>query len=447
MNKSPCKPRVGVVGLAYPGYNLGHEMCSVKLKEMLARLQQEPVEVIVPKNMVWDETSARKAGKELTQAQVDCILAVITTFVPDYFIIEILDQCNVPVFLWAVEREIQCISLVCGPLITATLFELGKHYRLFGADIDDANTFDEFMIFARGAMLCRLLRTMRVGNVGGKPSIMFSMSIDNYGLKKVMGLSVIDLPIEELYRRKDEVTEVEAVRCWKETKSCVGKVSVSEADGVLSAKYFLAAQHLCKELEIDALSLNCFPHLKSKICLTVARLNDIGIASACEGDLHSTVLMYLLSCLTGKAAFNGDFLRLYQASNEILFSHCGAGAFSLAKCSKDICLRPSIETNDGLAICYPTNIFDSVTLVNLIGRGATMRLATMCGKGTETDLKYGGTPMKVHFIDNIQTILQKIACTGAGHHWNGGQGNFMREFSYLCEFLGIKFNQLTEKYE
>lgn len=444
MQRNQREPRVGVVGFAYPGYNLGEKMCGAKLEEMLNVLQGESLELVRSKYLVLNEAGARKAGEELAGAGVDCVLAVITTFVPDHFIVEVLDRCDVPVFLWAIERELSCISLVCGPLITATLFELKKHYRLAGSDIGHADTLVELLVFARAAMLRRVLRTLRVGYVGGKPPIMFSMTADDYTLKRVLGATTVTFPIEEFYSRAKEVQENEAVRCWQEVKSCVGRVSVTDADGVLSTRYYLAAMSMCQDYDLDALSLNCFPHLKSKVCLAVARQNDTGIPAACEGDLHSTILMYLLYCLTGRAAFNGDFLRMYPETNDVLFSHCGAGAFSLAASKNEICLQASVETRDGLAVCYPTKADGPMTLINLTGGRDTLRLAAMCGEAVATDLEYEGTPLRVRFEEPVREILQRIARTGAGHHWNGMRGDFRHEFALLCEFLGMRFNLLTD---
>ena len=77
--------------------------------------------------------------------------------------------------------------------------------------------------------------------------------------------------------------------------------------------------------------------------------------------------MRLLYLLAGRAAGNGDLLRLYEAANEILFSHCGAGAFSLARSPREIALHASIETHDGLAVFYPADQPGTVTALNLVG--------------------------------------------------------------------------------
>ena len=438
------RPRVGVVGMAYGGYNLGEELGPAKLRQMTGRLAGSPVETVAAKTFVLTEADARNAGEELARADVDCILAVITTFVPDYFIVELLAKCDKPVYLWAVEREMQCISIVCGPLITATLFNLGKPCRLAGADITDAATMDDVLVFARAAMLARALRTLRVGHCGDKCPIMFSMAADEYALTRTFGTTVVNIPMADFLQRADRVGAADAAACWSEIKAGVGSVTAADTDGLLSARYYLAARNMAAELGLHALSLNCFPHLKSKVCLAVARMNDDGIAAACEGDLNSTILMHLLRGITGGAAFNGDWLRMYPECGDVLFSHCGAGAFSLAAGPRNVCLRCSIETRDGLAVCYATRMDGPVTLLNLMAGNGALRLAALAGKGVATDLQYEGTPLRVHFEEKVRGILDGIVRCGAGHHWNGAPGHWIRELALLCEWRGVIFNHIAK---
>ncbi|MDD5708470.1 MAG: hypothetical protein PHR35_21320, partial [Kiritimatiellae bacterium] len=150
--KEPQRARLGVVGLAYGGFNLGEEHGPVKLREMLKRLDLDELEIAPADTFAMNEAQAAAAGAELARRGVDAILAVIATFVPDSFIVELLKVCDRPVFLWCVERELQCLSLVCGPLVTATLFNRGYRYTLAGADIGDAATEAALVRFARAAM-------------------------------------------------------------------------------------------------------------------------------------------------------------------------------------------------------------------------------------------------------------------------------------------------------
>jgi L-fucose isomerase-like protein len=439
----PRRPRAGVVALAFPGYYLGEELAPAKYAEMLAHLRRQALDIVPVEAIVQDIAAAQQSGRTLAAAGVDFICAILTTFVPDHAIVELLQGCDVPIFLWAIEREIGCIALVGGLLINPTLYDLHKHYALYGSDIGDAATTTHLMIFARAAMLRQALRGMRVGYMGGNPEIMFSMAVDEVGLKQVLGVSVVPLRDVEYARRQEAVPGSAARADWEAVQGMVGSVHVAEPDALAASQGYLAAKQMAADLRLDALSLNCWSHLKSKICLPIARLNDAGISAACEGDLHATILMRLLYELTGRAALNGDFLRLFPELNQILFSHCGAGAFSMARSPGDIVLHASIETHDGLAVFFPADQPGTVTALNLMGSRAGYRLAVLVGQVAETDMRYEGTPMRLRFETPVQEILQRTVRAGAGHHWNLAYGDYARELELLCQFLGITYNLLS----
>lgn len=369
--------------------------------------------------------------------KVDFILVVLTTFVPDHFIAELVDGCDIPVFLWAVEREMDCISLVGAMLVSPTLYELEKHYQLHAGDIGDREVLRSLMIFARAAMMKRVLYNMRAGYMGENPDIMFSMAVDEYGLKKKLGVTVVPIRDFEYTKRVEQIPDKDAENDWNNVKEEVGEVNASDKDGVVASKAYLSMVKLSKELKLDALSINCWRHLKSKICLPIARFNDHGIGAGCEGDLHSTIIMRLLYVLNGRAAINGDFMRLYPDKNRILFSHCGAGSFSMAKTSDDITLHESIETNDGIGVFFPVNQAGIVTAVNLIGSRSEYRLSVLVGEAVETDMVYEGNPMLIGFERPVKEILQSAVQNGAGHHWSTAHGDYSAELELLGKFLGI----------
>jgi L-fucose isomerase-like protein len=436
-------PRAGVVSMAFPGYYLGEEKAQAKHEEMRSALEKEEIDLVAIGRVVTDRLGAREAGSKLSEKGVDFILAVLATFVPDHFIVEMLDTCDVPVFLWAVEREIDCISLVGAMLINPTLYDLGKRYRLHAGDIGDRGILEKLLVFARGSMMSRALREMRVGYMGKNPDIMFSMAVDEYGIKKVFGSTVIPIRDFEFRSLADRVSDEKAVGDWSTVKGEVGSVQISDEEGVQASKAFIAAKELAEEHGLDCLSINCWTQLKAKICLPIARLNDLGIGAGCEGDLHSTMLMRLLYILGGRSAINGDFLRMFPERNEILFSHCGAGPFSIARNKKDIVLHESVETHDGAAVFYPANRPGRVTACNLMGSRAGYRLAILTGDVAETDMIYEGNPMRIRFEKPVGDILQSAVEKGAGHHWSIAYGDFSREFELLAKFLGVEFSRLS----
>lgn len=436
-------PRAGIVALSFPGYFLGEELASEKYVQTLSYLEKLDLDLCPVEEVVTDVAAAGKAGRELSTQGVDFICVFLATFVPDHFIVELLDSCDVPIYLYAIEREIGCISLVGAMLANPTLYELGKQYRIMAGDVGEPTLMKQLEVFARAALMKRILKQMRVGYMGKNPDIMFSMQADEYGLKSLLGITVVPLRDFEYTERVNRIPDEEAASDWEAVKAQVGKVDVSDIDGIEASKGYIAMQKMADEMNLDALSINCWTHLKSKICLPVARFNDMGIGAGCEGDLHSTILMRLLFSVTGRAAINGDFMRLFSDENQIMFSHCGAGSFSMARSKRDIVLHESIETRDGIGVFFPADQPGTVTAVNLMGSRAGYRLAALVGEVQETDMSYEGNPMRIGFDRPVHDILQAAVKHGAGHHWSIAYGNLANELELLAQFLHIDFHHLS----
>ena len=437
------KPQLALVPMAYPGYNLGEGMCDDKKIEMELYLKQNGFEILFSSECIYSQEDAKLKGYEINQINPDVIIVLLTTFVPDYFLSELLSDIDIPIFIWALEREIQCISMVGGVLVTGTLFNLNKNYKLVATDFPDEESLYQLKTFTNAAMIKSKLRKCRIGYSGGKNNIMLSMMADEYELKRRFGVSIINIPIEEFYNISSDIDDKYIGNEWRKIRSKVGEITVLEEDGLLSTRYYLALKELAKKYNLNGISINCFPYLKSKICLAIALINDEGIAAGCEGDLNSTLMMHILYLLSGKASFNGDILQLDYKENSILFSHCGAGAFSLSQSKEDIKLIKSIETCDGCAVCYPTDFKGKVSLLNLMTGEKGMRISFLAGKGQPSGLEYEGTPVKVAFKKHIKDILENISCNGAGHHWSGVEGNYFKEIELLCKFCDVEYKKMS----
>lgn len=437
-------PKVGFVTMALPGYFLGEEMCDSKRLEGLAMLERAGYEVCDAPS-VFSPEEAFQAGKQFQTENVDCLVVLLATFVADYFVTELVKACDKPVFLWALDREVTCITMVCTPLITASLKTLEKDCCVVCGEIDDAYCLEQLAHYSRAAMLKNQLYGARIGYSGHKPEIMFSMAANEYLLDKTLGISVVNLPIEDFYKEAEK-QDAEAVReKWESMRGCFGCIDVREEDALLSIRYYLAARAQVEQKKLKAYSLNCFPNLKAKICLGIAMLNDECIGAGCEGDLHASILMTMVGWLSGQAAFNGDFLQLAPKDNIITFSHCGAGALSLAGGCKNICLKRSIETNDGLSVFYETQMPGTVTLVNLMNGSDHLRLSVMRAESVKDPSGYEGNPLALKFDGDVRTMPDVLAQAGTGHHWVGIQGDWVEEFRLFARMTGLKYTFVSPR--
>lgn len=434
-------PKIGFVTMAMSGYMLGDEMAASKYKEGAAALENQGYE-LYKGSCVYSPEEAYNLGKVFLREQVDCICVMLATFVADYCITELVKACDKPLFLWALEREVFCLSTVCTPLISASLKNLGKDCCVVSGDIEDDFVYKKLFSYSRAAMLKNRIRGRRIGYIGHKPSIMYGMESDEFMLDRKLGVTLKTIPVEDFYHTADRISNLQIEKKWKEIKEKAGIIKVCEKDALESVRYYLAAKKQIDENELTGYSINCFPELKAKICLAVALLNDDGIGAGCEGDINSTILMTAAHILTGRAAFNGDFLRVYGERNSILFSHCGAGAFSLARRKEDICLKCSAETNDGLAVFYNTEPRGKMTLVNMVLGIHNMRVSVLVGDMREDNSGYEGTPALIQFDGDIRDMPDKLAQRGAGHHWIGIQGEWQDTIRLFARMVKLDYKQL-----
>ena len=199
---------------------------------------------------------------------------------------------------------------------------------------------------------------------------------------------------------------------------------------------------MTKDLDLDALTVNCFPipYIKGKTCLATSNLNDDGIVTACEGDLNATMVMMAFQYINGSASLNSDIIIENQEENALMFSHCGGGPFSCASNCKDIILEEQYEVKSGMAVYYPVKKGGKrTTVVNLVGRESSYRMCILEGTSIPTEkLVYHGNPIQIRFDTNVVDLLKRIGNEGFGHHWMVAYGDHRDIFLEISKLVRLK---------
>ncbi|MCK5821898.1 MAG: hypothetical protein KAH17_08425 [Bacteroidales bacterium] len=106
-------------------------------------------------------------------------------------------------------------------------------------------------------------------------------------------------------------------------------------------------QEIVENNKLDGIAVECFPMVKEKgitACLSLARLNDIGVPAACEGDLVSLAGMLLIQQLTGIIPWMANLSGVFSDHAE--FSHCTISP----RLTDNFRLTSHFETGKGLSI-------------------------------------------------------------------------------------------------
>jgi len=439
------KPKIGICTAVMKGFNLGEEDSIGYQEELIKLCKNLGFETIVAPEFISSPEIAGEAAGFFQDKDIDAYILHIGTFIDDGRVMPLITGLDRPVIVWAHDYSAFNISITGSQNLIPNIYELGLDYKFIFGKFDDKDAIGKLYKYGRACAIKNMLAKLKIGYFGGHPSIMTNLTIDEIAVKGIFGISLINFGNEDLIIGSESIDEKESKKIWEEIKSLAGKVDAKDELGMVSSSMLAYVLKVVKENSLGAVSLNCFPHLKGKVCIPVARLNDLGIPSACEGDLNSTILMYVLYHLSGKTVSNGDQLKIYnygKKDNSMMFSHCGAGAFTLASDKKEIRISTDYETGTGIAVYFPERIPGEVTMANMMGSRLGYRMFIARGKALDTDLikDYEGNPINIQFDFDIREMLDRIAEGGFGHHWNIGYGDHVDELIQLSELLGIEYD-------
>jgi len=442
------KPRVGICTAVLKGFNLDENDSAGYQEELVKAVRNIGFDVIIADKLISTPKIAEETAGLFNKEDIDLYILHLGTFIDDPRVMPLITRVNKPFIIWAHDINPFNISITGAQNIIPNIYDLGLDYRFIYGRFDDKKALGDLFKFSRACALKNKLAKIKIGYIGGHPNIMTSLTADEIAIKKIFGITLVNFGNEEIIIGRSQFDENESAAIWKELKELAGKVDAPEELGLISSSTLGYILKLVKENSLDAISINCFPHLKGSVCIPIARLNDLGIPAGCEGDLDSTILMYMLYNLSGRSVSNGDQLKVFnldKPDNSLMFSHCGAGAFSLAASKDEITIHEYYETGNGIAAYFPERIPGEVTVASMHGTRDGYRMFITKGKALDTNLieYYEGNPINIQFDFNIRDMFEEIANKGFGHHWNIGYGNHTDELVDLCKLLKINYTFFT----
>ncbi len=123
------------------------------------------------------------------------------------------------------------------------------------------------------------------------------------------------------YEQIDAAKATEEAEYWSEKKDME---ILPPSEFYNSAVNYLAIKMLLKKYDANMLTLRCgdFQPLGSSICLTMDRLNEEGIISACEGDLEAVFSLKILNLITEKLCWMSNISHIDFVDNLLYLTHC-----------------------------------------------------------------------------------------------------------------------------
>ncbi len=427
----PLTPRVGVSAVSSP-LEVGAERAPGAAQDLATLLRSAGCEVLAQAPL-GSADQARVAGAAWAEAHVDAVALAVASWFEDYLALDLLEECEVPLLLWALPG-METGALCGAQQLTSVLRQLGRPYRgVFGA-LTAGEPLRETVVFLRAGALRGRLRRARVGIAGQRIGGMTHTSPAEIALKRVVGPRVVPLDLPNLLCQAERVSEPKAASLWQDFRRRAAECRVAEEDGAQAMRVYLALRETVEAEGLDAVTVGCYPHLMGRVCLAASLLAEEGVPFACEGDVNGAVGQLLLSLLTGQATHHADWLEPLE-DGTVIFTHCGSGALSLARDGGQIVLSPVRLMNQGVCALFPARR-GPVTLLSLAVQGEGYQCARLEGEALPTGMVFPGDPVRVRFAQPVEQIIDWIFAEGIAHHWAIGYGHVAAEVRAWAELCG-----------
>lgn len=429
------RPRIGIYGVlekTEEGWKNAESIVSA-VREKLIKVD---VDVQVAKELVYDEETAMRASEFFELNDPDLLLAVIITWSFDNLTLSIFRRVARPIAILAVPG-IRSGSLVGAQQLGCLLTDLGIEHSVFFGTPECLTTYKSIAAYAKAITVARRLERGKIGNVGQRTPGMTPVAFDEVEVTRLFGPQIISYGWEEIEEQAQGLSGSRIDAQENRIRSLADKIHSTEQSLYDSAQLYLALRNRIQSEGLIAVSLGCYPNYAGKVCIACSLLGDEGIPCACEGDLNSSLAMFLLQSFSDQSVHFGEILEVNEKENSIVTSHCGCCPLSLAASRSQVAIAPVRLFEKGACVRFPVKS-GPVTFVNLVGRRGTYRVCAVQGEAVETGMIFEGNPVKIRVQIPVRDFLEIINKNGFGHHWMMGYGHVVEELKYFCKISGLR---------
>ena len=464
------RPKVGLLGLGYFEYWRMYPelegMVDSDLKGAAEHLRAAlPGCDIVYPGMVDTLDRAEEAGQAFRDAQVDALVVIAGTYLPDFITLHAINRCTscpeVILFNTQTGNDVnpkdnyvatmRNSALIAITQLAGSFHKMKRAYQVVVGEIADVEAYREIARLVAARQAATRLSRSTYGIVGHVFRGMYDLEFDRAKVKGFLGPEVMTIQAEhliDLWKEVDnEEVEAETVKLLARFKTR----NVTHEDAAKSVKLGLAMRALYKKFNLDGL---CFlgQHYLEKMTGAPARMGasllmeQDGFPVVCEGDVGGLVMMDLMKQFTGNMPLQAEWGQFDLKNNALFLLGHGIGVPALAKDDSAITLTGSPEewgfTGGGLnyeLIMKP----GEVTFGHVLNCGETYRMLISHGESFEFPaLPCNELHAMVRLEKPVRDFLKELIAAGVAHHAIVVHGNCVEELRKTAERMRIEVLEL-----
>lgn len=404
-------------------------------------------DITVPNEILLD---INKLDEFVNGKNPDLIVLQNVTFANGAYTAELLRRFNCPILLWTLREPEDnggrlCLNSLTGAFSAAnTLKSFNRSFEYVFGSPEEESVKEEIESVFSAAKLKKALKELNIAQIGHTPQgFGFGRALDSE-MAAVFGANVVSVEARELIDKAKGFSDKEIAPYLADAEKRINSLQKIDKNNVSDfARLYKAYDEFTKENRIGALSSRCWPDFftafGTPVCAVLSILNDLGVASACEGDTYGALSMYIASFLTGRSAFFGDPVSLNESENSITFWHCGMAACSLARHDTGACAGLHCNRKIGPTLEFGCEPQEKVTVFR-VGRRSdgTFRLFVCTGRVLDKPQQFFGTNAVVKPDCNAKEMIHSAVKGGWEPHFAIAMGDISRQIQALSSMLCIE---------
>lgn len=399
--------------------------------------------------LLYNDADMLKISEKFKAEKIDGLFLPHCNFGTEYECARLAKELGVPVLLWGPLDErpepdgTRLRDTQCG------LFATGKVLRRFGVPFTYmTNCRLKDPVFERGLhdfmAVCNVVKTfrhIRILQISTRPFDFWSTMCNEGELLEKFNIQLAPIPmgelVDEVRKNLGNVAETQEVMTY-----CRANMNIAIKDDELEkvAAMKVAMKHLAEKYGCNAIAIQCWNQLQTELgimpCAANALLNEEGIPTVCETDIHGAITALLVEAagMGQVRSFFADWtIRHPDCPNGELLQHCGPWPISVAG------EKPTITYP--LAFDHPGSItaeakHGDVSLVRFDGDLGQYSLLLGHAKGIDGP-KGMGTYLWVE-VDNIKRLEAKLVEGPYIHHCVGIHKDVVPVLYEACKYIGVK---------
>ncbi|MBD3350889.1 MAG: hypothetical protein GF364_05325 [Candidatus Lokiarchaeota archaeon] len=426
------KPKIGFLTVFHP-FEEGADKAQELHNSCLKSLNKLDIDIINHKNPVSEASESAVVGEHFRKKNVDAVVILLATWSSDNLLLDLTAVCEVPIINWGLE-DINSGSMCGAQQFNAVLKEL-EYPCTFVYKNNNLSLINMYKYFISVAMV-NALKMTKFGLIGSRTQGMSEVICDEFSVRDVFGSRIVSIGLD-IFKRSVESQNTNDYRSvLEEIKTNIRNINVTDEELEHAIKNYAALKEFIEEQELDGVTIECYPNYMGEVCLGFSLLADEGYVGACEGDINSAILMWIMQNLSKSPVNHIDPLYLYDEDDSIVGSHCGCTSVFLADDLDAVEISHVRLADKGVCMMYSCKP-GAVTMANLIGRKGTYRMAVITGNAIRTERAFPGTPVRVQLPFSNQAFLDLVEIGGFGHHWVVAYGDISTELLKLGDLLEI----------